>query len=102
MKILESCRWSDEGRIIVTHGTDTMVETATLLGKAHLPKTIVLTGAMVPYTVVDSDALFNLGASIAAVQFLQQGVYIVMNGRIFPWDNVRTNTEKGIFEYIHP
>ena len=100
MKILESCRWSDEKRIILTHGTDTMVETAKLIGETNLDKTIVLTGSMVPYSFSSSDALFNLGCAIVAVQLLPQGVYIAMNGKVFSWNNVRKNYEKGIFEDI--
>jgi L-asparaginase len=98
LRILEACRQAPESQIIVTHGTDTIVETAQLLGEAELPKTIVLTGAMVPYTVYGSDSLFNLGGSVTAVQLLGQGVYIVMNGRIFDWDNVRKNRSMGTFE----
>ena len=102
MKILESCRWSDETRIILTHGTDTMVETARLLGEAGLDKTIVITGSMVPYGFPASDALFNLGCSMIAVQLLSPGIYIVMNGRIFNWNNVYKNREKGVFEENEP
>ncbi len=85
-------------RIVVTHGTDTMVETAEVLGKKALAKTIVLTGAMVPYAFGQSDAVFNLGCAIVAVQLLPHGVYIAMNGKVFPWDNVRKNKEAGVFE----
>ncbi len=98
LQILESCRQAPEGRIVITHGTDTMVETARVLGEAALPKTIVLTGAMVPYAFGNSDAVFNLGCAMAAVQLLPPGVYIAMNGRIFPWDNVRKVTSRGVFE----
>jgi L-asparaginase len=96
--VLDACRRADERRIVITHGTDTMVETAGVLGRARLPQTVVLTGAMVPYTMADTDAVFNLGSAIAAVQLLPRGVYIVMNGRIFPWDDVRKNRDRGIFE----
>jgi len=95
--VLDSCSSAAEERIIVTHGTDTMAETAKLLGPAGLPKTIVLTGAMIPYKVQGSDALFNFGTAFSAVQLLPQGVYIVMNGRAFRWDQVRKDREKGIF-----
>jgi L-asparaginase len=98
LQVLESCRRAPEDRIVITHGTDTMVETAGVLGKAGLAKTIVLTGAMVPYIFSNSDAVFNLGAAVMAVQVLDPGVYIAMNGRVFPWDRVRKNRERGVFE----
>lgn len=97
-KILTSCRRAPEEHIVITHGTDTMVETAQVLGKARLEKTIVLTGAMVPYAVSGSDAVFNLGCSIAAVQLLPHGVFVSMNGRIFDWDNVIKIRDRGVFE----
>jgi L-asparaginase len=100
IKILESCQKSPEERIVITHGTDTMAETARVLGSARLNKTVVLTGAMVPYTVVGSDALFNLGSALTAVQLLEPGVYIAMNGRVFDWENVRKNRERGEFEPV--
>ena len=100
MSVLSSCRESVENLIIITHGTDTMTTTASLLGKEGLPKTIVLTGAMVPYKVLDSDALFNFGTAFAAVQLLPPGVYIVMNGRVFAWDNVKKNRALGVFEAL--
>ena len=96
--VLEACRRASEERIIVTHGTDTMAETARLLGPAGMEKTIVLTGAMVPYKIQGSDALINFGTAFSAVQLLPRGVYIVMNGRVFPWDKVRKNRELGVFE----
>ncbi|HOV63691.1 MAG TPA: asparaginase domain-containing protein [Spirochaetia bacterium] len=98
LRILDSCQKAPEDYIVITHGTDTMTETARVLGKAKLGKHIVLTGAMVPYSVSGSDALFNLGTAIMAVQLVAPGVYICMNGRCFPWDNVRKNRERGIFE----
>ncbi len=98
--VLAACAKAPESRVIVTHGTDTMVQTASVLGAAKLDKTIVLTGAMVPYTILGSDAVFNLGAAVAAVQLLPAGVYIAMSGRVFPWDQVRKNREKGVFEAI--
>ncbi|HCO48985.1 MAG TPA: asparaginase [Spirochaetaceae bacterium] len=96
--VLLSCRNSLERRIIITHGTDTMTMTASLLGREALDRTIVLTGAMVPYKVLDSDALFNFGTAFTAVQLLPEGVYIAMNGRVFAWDNVRKNKVLGVFE----
>ena len=96
--IAEHCRSARESRIVITHGTDTMVETAVHLGREVQGKTIVLTGAMVPYKFGSSDGLFNLGSALAFVQTLPAGVYIVMNGRVFPWDQVRKNKEQGVFE----
>jgi len=96
--ILESCRRAEEEQIVITHGTDTMVETAVVLGKAGLGKTVVMTGAMVPYVFNNSDAVFNLGCALMAVQLVPVGVYIAMNGRLFPWDDVRKNRELGVFE----
>jgi L-asparaginase len=98
LSILESCRRAEEDRIIITHGTDTMAETAEVLGKAGLAKTIVMTGAMVPYMVSNSDAVFNLGCALMAVQMMPRGVYIAMNGRLFAWDNVRKDKGLGIFQ----
>jgi L-asparaginase len=97
-QVLESCRRAPEDRIVITHGTDTMVETAEVLGKAGLVKTIVMTGAMVPYIFTNSDAVFNLGSAITAVQVLPPGVWITMSGRVFAWDRVRKNRDRGIFE----
>jgi L-asparaginase len=98
--ILENCRAAAEERIVVTHGTDTMVETARVLGEARLPKTIVLTGAMVPYAFGSSDGLFNLGSALSFVQALPPGVYVAMNGHAFPWDDVRKNKANGVFERL--
>jgi L-asparaginase len=98
--ILANCRQAPEGRIVVTHGTDTMVETARVLAGAGDEKTIVLTGAMVPYAFGSSDGLFNLGSALSFVQVLPPGVYIAMNGRCFPWDRVRKNTSLGVFEEV--
>jgi L-asparaginase len=100
MRILEACRRATESRIIITHGTDTMTETAKVLGEAALDKTVVFTGAMVPYQISGSDALFNLGTAFAAVQYLPCGVWISMNGRVFAWNKVRKNKAKGLFEEI--
>ncbi|NLW55704.1 MAG: asparaginase [Firmicutes bacterium] len=97
LQILEATRKAPERRILITHGTDTMTETAKVLGEAGLDKVVVLTGAMIPYTFKNSDAVFNLGCGIVAVQLLPAGVYIVMNGRIFSWQNVYKDREKGIF-----
>ncbi|MDO8508126.1 MAG: asparaginase domain-containing protein [Nanoarchaeota archaeon] len=99
-RVLEECKKSKEDRIIITHGTDTMVETAKTLGNEIKDKTIVLLGAMVPYNQKNSDALFNLGSGISAVQTLSKGVYIAMNGKIFDWDNVMKNKKLERFETI--
>ena len=96
--ILDNCRQIPENNIVITHGTDTMCETAKVLGDAMKDKTIVLTGAMIPYRFGSSDGLFNLGSALAFVQTLPPGVYISMNGRYFRYDNVRKNKEKGEFE----
>ena len=96
--ILRNCQSVDESRIVITHGTDTMVETARVLAAAGLLKTIVLTGAMVPFAFGSSDGLFNLGSAISFAQALPQGVYIAMNGLAFPWDDVSKNRAAGIFE----
>jgi L-asparaginase len=96
--ILENCLHCKEDSIVITHGTDTMEDTARLIGQASIPKTIILTGAMVPFKFGSSDGLFNLGSALAFAQSLPPGVYIAMNGRYFPWNNVRKNTKTGEFE----
>ena len=96
--IASRCREASEEWIVVTHGTDTMVETAAVLASAATGKTIVLTGAMVPYQFGSSDGMFNLGTALAFVQTLSPGVYVAMNGSCFPWHSVRKNREQGIFE----
>ncbi len=98
--IAEHCIKSPEDRIIITHGTDTMAVTAGVLASRAKNKTIVLTGAMVPYKFGSSDGLFNLGSAMAFVQTLPYGVYVVMNGRYFHADNVRKNKETGEFEEL--
>lgn len=98
--IISHCKQCDEEKIIITHGTDTMDLTAKKLGEANLDKTIVLTGAMVPYKFGSSDGLFNLGSALAFVQTLPKGVYVVMNGKYFNWNNVRKNKSSGIFEEL--
>ncbi len=96
--ILHACRSSPEERIVITHGTDTMEITARVLGHAALGKTVVLTGAMIPYKFGSSDGFFNLGSALAFAQALPHGVYIAMNGRYFTWDNVKKNKKAGVFE----
>jgi L-asparaginase len=98
--IVAECRKVPEDRSVITHGTDTMVETARVLADEIEGKTIVLTGAMVPYAFGSSDGLFNLGSALSFVQALPPGVYIAMNGRSFPWDDVRKNREAGVFERL--
>jgi len=99
--IVERAHQSRETAIVVTHGTDTMVQTARSLAEAALDtKTIVLTGAMVPYAFGSSDGLFNLGSALSFVQVLPPGVYISMNGQQFPWNAVRKNTATGCFEQV--
>ncbi len=97
-KILSKCKSSKEKRIVVTHGTDTMVETAQALGRNIKNKTIVILGAMMPFNQKGSDALFNLGSAITAVQLLPTGVYITMNGKIFQWNKVKKNKKLQQFE----
>ena len=99
-EIQEKCKSCKEERIVITHGTDTMVETAKLLGEELKDKTIVLTGAMIPYSFVKSDAHFNLGCAIAFAQTLPRGIYITMHGKIFNYDNVKKNKETHEFETI--
>jgi L-asparaginase len=96
--ILENCRQAEEERIVVTHGTDTMAETARVLGEGLDGKTVVLTGAMVPYAFGSSDGLFNLGSALSFAQCLPAGVYLAMNGLHFAWDNVTKNRALGVFE----
>ncbi|TAD81879.1 MAG: asparaginase [Bacteroidetes bacterium] len=98
--ITRHCVEASEKHIVITHGTDTMVETAGALAGKIPEKTIVLTGAMVPYKFGSSDGLFNLGSALAFVQAMPTGVYVAMNGRIFNWNNVRKNKKTGEFEEI--
>ena len=102
--IAQNCLNAKEDQIVITHGTDTMAETAKHIAQHPLgrgaKKTIVLTGAMIPYAFGSSDGLFNLGSALAFVQALPAGIYIAMNGRIFNWDNVRKNKQAGEFETI--
>ena len=96
--LLEHCRQAPEEQIVITHGTDTMVETARILEEGQLGKTIVLTGAMVPYAFGSSDGLFNLGSALSFVQVLPAGVYLAMNGKFFAAGRVRKNKKLGVFE----
>ena len=98
--IVSQCIKCDEEKIIITHGTDTMVETALQIKAAQIDKTIVLTGAMIPYTFGSSDGLYNMGSAMAFVQTLPHGVYIAMNGRHYPADNVQKNRKTGYFEAL--
>ena len=102
--IVYNVRKTPSNHILLTHGTDRMVETARVLADAAMEgKTIVITGAMIPYAFgTSSDGFFNLGSALAFVQVLPPGVYVVMNGRYFPWDNVRKNRQTGTFEELNP
>ena len=98
--IVSKCIDSEEDQIVITHGTDTMTITGKMLAEKKMDKTIILTGAMIPYKFGSSDGLFNLGGAIAYAQSLSSGVYIAMNGQFFEWDKVEKNREKGVFESI--
>jgi L-asparaginase len=105
--IVRNCQQAAESRIVITHGTDTMVETAGVLAGAlggseaeGATRTVVLTGAMIPYAFGSSDGLFNLGSALSFAQILRPGVYIAMNGQIFPWNGVRKNRKTGRFEAV--
>ena len=98
--IVDSCRSCVEDFILITHGTDTMCDTARLIGESGIEKTIVLFGAMVPYAVSNSDALFNFGCALGSLQLLESGVYVAMNGRVLPWDDVEKNRDLGVFQSI--
>ncbi|MEK7084743.1 MAG: asparaginase domain-containing protein [Patescibacteria group bacterium] len=98
--ILEHCQLCAEDRIIITHGTGTILETARVLGEAVNNKVIVLTGAVIPFIFDNSDSLFNLGSAFAFVQTLPSGVYVAMNGRYIPWNRARRNPETGMLEMV--
>ncbi|MFL9924232.1 asparaginase domain-containing protein [Herbaspirillum lusitanum] len=97
-RVLAACSRAPEDAIVIIHGTDTMQDTARVLGAAPLGKTIILTGAMIPYSIQGSDAQFNFGFACGVAQVLPHGVYVAMNGRVFPWDQVQKNRSAGIFE----
>src|SRR3989338_5709317 len=96
--IFQKCKKCKEGKIIITHGTTTLADTAKYLGQKNIPKTIVLLGAAIPSKKPNYDALFNMGFAFSAVQLLQKGVYVAMNGKIFSWQNVKKNLDTGFFE----
>jgi L-asparaginase len=98
--IVRNCAQCEESMIVITHGTDTMVETARAIADGVAGKTVVLTGAMIPYAFGSSDGLFNLGSALSFAQVLPPGVYIAMNGQHFPWNTVRKNKETGVFEAV--
>lgn len=98
VQVCTACQRASEASIVIIHGTDTMRETAEVLGNAQLAKTVVLTGAMIPYEIANSDALFNFGFACGVAQTLPHGVYIAMNGQVFPWDGVQKNRSAGVFE----
>ena len=98
--VVRNCEQCQESQIVITHGTDTMVETAQAIAAGVKGKTVVLTGAMIPYAFGSSDGLFNLGSALSFAQVLPPGVYIAMNGQHFEWNRVRKNRETGVFEGI--
>lgn len=98
--IIHQCNNCEEDQIVITHGTDTMAETAKILAQKVINKTVILTGAMIPIKFGSSDGLFNLGSALAFAQTLPAGVYVAMNGRYFNWDNVRKNKQTGVFEEL--
>ena len=100
LRIVDACRRAAEDQLVVIHGTDTMADTAQVLGQANLGKTIVITGAMIPYAIVNSDALFNFGMAVGAVQLLPAGVHVVMSGQVFNWDNVQKDRTLGVFQRL--
>jgi L-asparaginase len=100
--IVQNCLQSSEDRIVITHGTDTMTDTGAAIARAVPDKTVVITGAMIPWAFGSSDGLFNLGSALSFAQLLPVGVYVAMNGKCFPWDRVRKNRERGEFEEIPP
>jgi L-asparaginase len=99
-RVLAACRDAGEQAIVIVHGTDTMRDTAEVLGATVSDKTIVFTGAMIPYAIANSDALFNFGFACAAAQTLPPGVYVAMNGKVFTWDNVTKNRAAGVFQAL--
>lgn len=98
--ILDNCKRVPESQIVITHGTDTMTDTARIIANGNIEKTIILTGAMIPYKFGSSDGLFNFGCALAFAQSLPPGVYIAMNGRYFDWDKVKKNRKTGVFEEL--
>ena len=98
--IVHQCNNCDENRIVITHGTDTMADTAKVLAQKVKNKTVILTSAMIPIKFGSSDGLFNLGSALAFAQTLSAGVYVAMNGRYFTADNVRKNKQTGMFEEV--
>ncbi len=100
LRVLQACQAAPERAIVILHGTDTMTDTAQVLATAALNKTIVLTGAMIPYEIRQSDALYNLGFACASAQLLPNGIYIAMNGAVFTAGKVRKNRDTGMFEHL--
>jgi L-asparaginase len=97
-EIFKACEKSKEKNIVITHGTDTMETTAKYLGEKIKNKTVVLTGAMIPYKFGTSDGIFNLASALSFAQVLPAGVYVAMNGKLFRFDNVIKNKRMGVFE----
>lgn len=98
--VLAACRHASQDALVIIHGTDTMQLTAQVLGQAQLGKTVVLTGAMIPYEIANSDALFNFGFACGVAQVLPPGVYVAMNGQVFTWNRVAKNRSAGVFQQI--
>lgn len=99
--LVSECKATSASKIVMTHGTDTMVKTATYFANAKMDKTIVLTGAMIPYAFgSSSDGFFNLGSALAFAQTLPSGVYVCMNGKYFDYNKVKKNYETGYFEAV--
>jgi L-asparaginase len=101
-EVVERCRSCPERRVVITHGTDTMADTARAVERAGLGKTVILTGAMIPYAFGSSDGLFNLGGALALASVLPPGVHVAMNGQVFAASRVRKNRETGVFEAWSP
>ena len=99
--IVDRCINCEEKFVLITHGTDTMCDTAKLLGEGLIDKVIVLFGSMVPYAVSNSDALFNFGCALGSLQLLKPGVYVAMNGRVLPWSDVEKNRSLGVFQALN-
>lgn len=99
-RVLAACQAAPEKAIVIIHGTDTMRETAEVLGNAGLEQTVILTGAMIPYEIANSDALFNFGFACGVAQTLPAGVYVAMNGKIFAWNDVQKNRTAGVFQAL--
>ncbi len=99
-EIFKECLLANEDRIVITHGTDGIVETARFLAERKLDKVVVLTGAIIPFAFGNSDSPFNLGSALAFIQVVPPGIYVVMNGKLFDANNVRKDVETGTFQEL--